>query len=90
MIVKRVCIKKLRSLIRKFRSHMKLKQLDDWWYLMGGSCFGLFPPSFYYTHTEEEIKRITDQELDKLRAIRDKFIAEHDLIPQDQQQKEVE
>ena len=84
MIVKRECIKRLRSLIRKFRSHMKLKQLDDWWYLMGGSCFGLFPPSFYHTHTEEEIKRITDEELYKLRAIRDKLNTENNLISQEQ------
>ena len=89
MIVKRECIKRLRSLIRKFRSHMKLKQLDDWWYLMGGSCFELFPPSFYYTHTEEEIKRITDRELDKLRAIRDKYFSEYDSKPQESR-KEVE
>lgn len=36
------------------------------WYLMGGSCFGLFPPSFYYTHTEEEIKQITEETLGNL------------------------
>ena len=89
MFVKRECIKRLRSLIRKFRSHMKLKQLDDWWYLMGGSCFELFPPSFYYTHTEEEIKRIKDRELDKLRAIRDKYFSEYDPKPQESR-KEVE
>lgn len=69
---------------------MKLKRMDDWWYLMGGSCFGLLPPSFYYTHTEEEIKRTADEELDKLRAIRDKFIAEYDFKPKVHQQKEIE
>ena len=35
--------------------------------------------------TEEDIKRITGEELDKLRAIRDRFIAEHDLKVQDGQ-----
>lgn len=28
---------------------------------MGGLCFGLFPPSFYYTHTDEEIKLIIEE-----------------------------
>lgn len=41
----------LRNLIHKMRFCMKLKQMDDLWYFMGGSCFGLFSPSFYYTHT---------------------------------------
>lgn len=89
MMVKSVCIKLLRKkYIIELR--VRLKRMDDWWYLMGGSCFGLFPPSFYYTHTEEEIKRVTDEELDKPCAIRDKFIAEYDLKPQDRQQKEAE
>lgn len=38
---------------------IKLWEMDRLWELMGGSCWGLFPPSFYYTHTEEEIERIT-------------------------------
>ena len=25
-----------------------------------GNCFGSFPPSFYYIHTEEEVRCITD------------------------------
>ena len=89
MVVKRVCIKKLKNIISRIRFRLKLKRMDDWWYLMGGSCFGLFPPSFYYTHTEEEMKRITDRELDKLRAIRDKYFSEYDPKPQESR-KEVE
>ena len=40
--------------------------MDDLWYLMGGSCWGLFPPSFYYTHTEDEIKRIEEETIKEL------------------------
>lgn len=60
--------------MRKIIFRIKLKQMDDWWYFMGGSCFGLFPPSFYYTHTEEEIERITAENLERI----DKLINELD------------
>ena len=55
----------LKDLWCKVKLFHKLKKIDDWWYFMGGSCFGLFPPSFYYTHSEEEIKRIRDETLAK-------------------------
>lgn len=64
---------------------MKLKQMDDFWYFMGGNCFGLFPPSFYYTHTEEEIKRITDETMAELQALFDEYIAENNLTFQDEE-----
>ncbi len=35
----------------------------------GGNCFGLFPPSFYYIHTEEEVRCITDETLERLRSM---------------------
>ena len=85
MSVTKKYIELLRKLIRKSRFRTKLRRMDDWWYLVGGGCFELFPLSFYYTHTEEEIKRTTEDTIDKLRAIRDKFIAEHDFIPQERQ-----
>lgn len=62
----------LKNSMRKIIFRIKLKQMDDWWYFMGGSCFGLFPPSFYYTHTEEEIERITAENLERI----DKLINE--------------
>ena len=57
------------KLWKEFDSKMKLMEMDRQWYLMGGICFGLFPPSFYHTHSEEEIKRCTDEiimEIEKL------------------------
>ncbi|MGN0325310.1 MAG: hypothetical protein ACI4DW_03290 [Lachnospiraceae bacterium] len=65
----RNAVKLLKELIRKIRFRLKLREMDEQWYLTGGNCFGLFPPSFYYTHTEEEIKRITAEEIAKLREI---------------------
>ena len=57
------------KLWKVFVSKMKLMEMDKQWYLMGGICFGLFPPSFFHTHSEEEIKRCTDEiimEIEKL------------------------
>ncbi len=62
----------LKKSMKKIIFRIKLKQMDDWWYFMGGSCFELFPPSFYYTHTEEEIERITAENLERI----DKLINE--------------
>lgn len=72
-------IQYLKWLIHKRRLHRKLKEMDDWWYFMGGNCFGLFPPSFYYTHTDEEVKRMTEETLAELHAIIEKFEAENSL-----------
>lgn len=44
--------------IQKIIFRRKLRQMDKRWYYMGGNSWGLFPPSFYYTHTEEEVERI--------------------------------
>lgn len=47
----------------------KLRMMDEQWYMTGGNCFGLFPPSFYYMHTKEEAQELVSRELDKLREI---------------------
>lgn len=52
---------------------IKLWEMDDWWYNTGGSCWGLFPPSFYYTHTEEEIERITKETRARIQDMIDKL-----------------
>ena len=57
------------KLWKGYVTKLKLMEMDSRWYLMGGNCFGLFPPSFYHTHSEEEIKRCTDEiimEIEKL------------------------
>ena len=62
-------VKALKGISEKIRFRIKLKRMDDWWYYTGGNCYGLFPPSFYYTHTEEEVRRITDETVESLRAL---------------------
>lgn len=69
----RIVVKLLKKLIHKIIFRIKLWEMDDWWYLTGGSCFGLFPPSFYYTHTQEEIDRITKETLERCTALINKL-----------------
>lgn len=64
MAVARKCISTLKKIKRKVMFKIKLWEMDRLWELMGGSCWGLFPPSFYYTHTEEEIERITKETIE--------------------------
>ena len=70
---------KIKNLYEKIRFRIKLKRMDDLWYMFGGSCFGLFPPSFYYTHTPEEVDRIAKEEIAKLRKIADDFAKKHGI-----------
>lgn len=58
-----------RSVIQKIVFRMKLWEMDNIWYETGGSCWGLFPPSFYYTHTEEEIERITEETIRRIEEL---------------------
>jgi len=62
-------IEKCKKIIEKLRMRSKLKRMDAIWYERGGSCFGLFPPSYYYKYSEEEMEKLKEQELGKLRAI---------------------
>lgn len=69
---------KIKSLCEKIWFRRKLKGMDELWRLFGGSCFGLFPPSFYYTHTQEEIERIGKEEIDKLKKLLEEFKSRHE------------
>ena len=66
MNIARKCIGKIKEQIDKIVFRIKLQQMDDLWRDMDGSCWGLFPPSFYYTHTEDEIKRIKEETIKEL------------------------
>ncbi|MBP3204994.1 MAG: hypothetical protein J6M66_06195 [Lachnospiraceae bacterium] len=63
----------LRKMIKKIIFRIKLIHMDSRWRFYGGSSYDLFPPSFYYTHTEEEIKRITAKELAALHQMIEEF-----------------
>lgn len=69
----KIVVKLLKKLIYKIIFCIKLWEMDDWWHFTGGSCFGLFPPSFYYTHTQEEIDRITNETLERCTALINKL-----------------
>lgn len=63
----------MRRLFKKILFHVKLWDMDRQWRMMGGNCFALFPPSFYYTHTPEEVERITREEITEIRNILDEY-----------------
>lgn len=65
----KVVIRIVKDLMHEIIFQIRLKEMDDMWRYMGGSCFGLFPPSFYYTHTEEEIERITAETVGRTRKM---------------------
>ena len=64
----------MRKLFEKIIFRIKLMHMDSRWRMMGGSCFALFPPSFYYTHTPEEIERITKEEIAEIRKLLEEYI----------------
>jgi hypothetical protein len=66
-------MKKISVIYNKIKFRIKMRRMDELWYLMCGNCFGLFPPSFYLTYTQEEIERITREEIAELREMVDKM-----------------
>ena len=54
---------------KRFLWKLKLWYMDHQWRMSGSYLNELFPPSFYYTHTEEEIKRITKETVDSILAL---------------------
>ena len=63
----------LKKMIDNVTFKIKLREMDSLWELMGGSCWGLFPPSFYYTHTKEEIEQITKETIESCQKMIDEF-----------------
>jgi len=51
----------LKKMIKKIKFKIKLIDMDTKWNIMGERCFSPLPPSFYYTHTDEEIERIINE-----------------------------
>lgn len=69
----RKVFEKIVKLYKNFIFKQKLREMDKWWYFLGGGCFELFPPSFYYTHTEEEIEQISEETTARLYAIIEEY-----------------
>jgi hypothetical protein len=59
----------MKKLFNKITKLIKLRIMDAQWYDTGASSYQLFPPSFYYTHTEEEIQRITEETMEKIQLM---------------------
>lgn len=64
---------KIIKLFEKIIFRLKLHLMDASWYEMGGRCWGLFPPSFYVTHSDEEIEQITKETLAELKELIDEL-----------------
>ena len=65
--------RKIKNMVKKILFRIKLRKMDEEWRLSGRSCWSLFPPSFYYTHTEEEIERITAETADRIQKLIDQL-----------------
>lgn len=69
----------LEKLCEKVKFERKMRKMDELWYFMGGDCFGLFPPSFYHRHSEEEARQTARETLAKLNAIIEDYTEKHGL-----------
>lgn len=62
-------IDKIKKWYKQYNFKRKCKDIDNSWWLFGGACFGGYPPSFYLTHTPEEIERIKKEDIEKTKEI---------------------
>lgn len=73
-------IKPIYNSIKKISFRIRLIRMDHKWELGCCSCFNPFPPSFYYTHTEEEIERITEDMRNRLYALIEELQKENSAL----------
>ena len=70
-------MRKLIEAIKAYRKKKKyeqyLRDVDRQYYDTFQNCFSLFPPSFYLTHTQEEIDKITKETQEKLKKLIDEL-----------------
>ncbi len=71
MVIAKKCINIPKKIIHKIIFKIKLWEMDTLWDYMGCRCWSMFPPSFYYTHTEEEIEQITKEVIEECKKIID-------------------
>ena len=67
----------MKKLIYTFlhKLHLSIKHYNqnDMFYLFGRGCFELFPPAFYYKHTQQEINEITDYTIKEIKNLLDEM-----------------
>lgn len=64
----------LKNWLKKLKIRREPKSIEELLYNYGfGSCFSLFPPSFYRKHSEEKAKQRREAELVKLRQLLEEY-----------------
>jgi hypothetical protein len=69
----RTALYKIKEFIKRKKREEELMSMDMAWYLTDQSSWSLFPPSFYATHTEEEINKAAEEQLALIEAIIDRL-----------------
>jgi hypothetical protein len=69
----RTALYKIKEFIKKKKRERELKDMDFFWAATGVHENIGFPPSFYATHTEEEIKQAHQELLDKCNRIIEEY-----------------
>lgn len=62
-------VKFITKIYKLLKLKAQMRRMDKMWYFFGGNCFGIFTPSFYYTHTQEEIEQKKKETIVKLKEI---------------------
>ena len=57
---------------REHVSRWSIGTLDEFWYISGQQS-GIYPPSFYAAHTEEEIQELHQQCMEQVRQMAQKY-----------------
>lgn len=59
----------LQGKVQKMLFQIKLRRMDGWRHYTGAGGWELFPPSFYRTHTKEEIEQITAETVERIQKL---------------------
>ncbi len=51
----------IKCILKNVANKIQLFGMDCVWYLKGGDMYEFLPPSFCYTHSEEEIEKRNDE-----------------------------
>lgn len=60
-------------LLKWVREKIRLRRMDREWRMTGRSSWSLFPPSFYATHTKEEIEKAEREQLEECKKLREQL-----------------
>lgn len=63
----------MKKLFKRVRFELKMRRMDREWRMLGGPCFQMYPPSFYYRHTPEEIAEIKARDMKEMKELLKQF-----------------